>query len=429
MVIGERKLVLHLVRSCAVLGVVAAVGLDSVRNALAEDRVPKTNAARQVTGPVREAQQLAAGGEATLEFRLTPMVTYPGYPGGTYNTGGAYDQSNISGQTLHVTQGGFVSYWNVQFANWDPDPAEPVIRLEWFFVEVDDRTYSSGDGAPLTYANVPCAEHTQCEDYFGEAGSYCRHDDYCQPWWIHRFRSDAFEQRAPCDVTYYSGCNIAYCPWWPYFVAEAEDEECSGVADTQTTIYVGSIALYVPPDAYGTYTIDFLAAGAVDIDGALLPLAARLPGVLIVDSGACCRQVNPFSTVCEENVGSVDCACAGCTWHDQATCADAACAIELGACCDSGSEDPQVSTCSVATVGDCSCEKCTCTPQAACEHIICNPNFIAIPATSQWGLVVMTMLLLIAGKLYFYRRPVGAARAAGPSIPLIGTSRPSSRRR
>jgi len=38
---------------------------------------------------------------------------------------------------------------------------------------------------------------------------------------------------------------------------------------------------------------------------------------------------------------------------------------------------------------------------------VCDPNFITIPAVSQWGFAVLALLLLIVGKIGFaWRRGV-----------------------
>jgi hypothetical protein len=43
------------------------------------------------------------------------------------------------------------------------------------------------------------------------------------------------------------------------------------------------------------------------------------------------------------------------------------------------------------------------TRETDCIFVACEPSFSTIPAVSQWGLVVLTLLLLIGGKLWIAR--------------------------
>ena len=40
----------------------------------------------------------------------------------------------------------------------------------------------------------------------------------------------------------------------------------------------------------------------------------------------------------------------------------------------------------------------------SCEQLGCDANFTPIPTVSEWGLVIMTLLLLTGAKIYFGRR-------------------------
>ena len=65
-------------------------------------------------GPIEHLQELIVSGALAGELRLTPAATYPG---GTYNTGGYYDNGNIVGQRLTVVGGGR-TYWNMRLKGW-----------------------------------------------------------------------------------------------------------------------------------------------------------------------------------------------------------------------------------------------------------------------------------------------------------------------
>jgi hypothetical protein len=74
-----------------------------------------------------------------------------------------------------------------------------------------------------------------------------------------------------------------------------------------------------------------------------------------------------------------------------------------GACCD----EDTFGGCVVLPASQCTCAKCVFHQDMSCEEIECVHN--PIPTVSQWGLVVLTLLLLTGAKVYFGRRQVDAA--------------------
>jgi hypothetical protein len=111
--------------------------------------------------------------------------------------------------------------------------------------------------------------------------------------------------------------------------------------------------------------------------------------------GACC---NGLTGVCTDNVLQGNCIGEQQVWSKDASCSAVQCDAALGACCNTLTGD-----CSITTFGDCSDEGQEWTKGAACEDIVCEPPFI--PTVSAWGMIVMVLLLLVAGKVYFgYRR-------------------------
>ncbi len=117
--------------------------------------------------------------------------------------------------------------------------------------------------------------------------------------------------------------------------------------------------------------------------------------------GACC---DGLTGICTPNVLLVACNCSQCDWHKGASCAQISCAPAIGACCDRGTADPTQAFCYESTQDLCVCEMCVWTKNANCDQVFCDSNFRVIPTTSEWGLVVMTLLLLTLGKVYFGRR-------------------------
>jgi hypothetical protein len=122
--------------------------------------------------------------------------------------------------------------------------------------------------------------------------------------------------------------------------------------------------------------------------------------------GSCC---DAHTGTCMNNVLQGACTCPQCTWTKGASCNEVPCIPAQGACCDHGTEDSTVSMCTHTILADCNCEKCEWTKGATCEQVICDPNFVPIPTVSEWGLVILALLLLTGGKLYFGRREAPAA--------------------
>lgn len=117
-------------------------------------------------------------------------------------------------------------------------------------------------------------------------------------------------------------------------------------------------------------------------------------------TGACC---NTLAGSCSTTLLG---ACQGSqrTWTKGVSCAAAGCSAVQGACCnhDDGS-------CTSTTQAGCSCEKCEWTKLADCANVSCDPNFEPIPTVSEWGLAIMTLLLLTGAKIYFGRRQAASA--------------------
>ncbi len=120
--------------------------------------------------------------------------------------------------------------------------------------------------------------------------------------------------------------------------------------------------------------------------------------------GACC---NTLDGTCESPKLSADCSGAQRVWTKGGTCATVDCDATLGACCDHDT----FGGCTNTTNAGCPVgpdNKLEWTKGSSCAAITdCDHN--AIPTVSQWGLVVLTLLLLTGAKVYFGRRQASAA--------------------
>ncbi len=122
--------------------------------------------------------------------------------------------------------------------------------------------------------------------------------------------------------------------------------------------------------------------------------------------GACCNHEEPGG-VCTPNVPPSECTGGPLEFFLNETCeaveARGDCDGNTGACCD----QETFGGCTVVPASLCNCTKCVFHPETSCEEVECTHN--SIPTVSQWGLVVMTLLLLTGAKIFFGRRRAGLA--------------------
>lgn len=129
-------------------------------------------------------------------------------------------------------------------------------------------------------------------------------------------------------------------------------------------------------------------------------LCADIEPPCLETPGACC---NTLEGSCTDGVYFADCQGDQRTWSKGATCGDVTCEARVGACCD---RDP-FGGCQVTTQAGCDCDKCEWHKLLSCAEIDCTHN--SIPTVSEWGLVVLTLLMLTGAKLFFGRREEQAA--------------------
>jgi hypothetical protein len=122
-------------------------------------------------------------------------------------------------------------------------------------------------------------------------------------------------------------------------------------------------------------------------------------GPCLEDLGSCCNTL--AGTCSTTDIG--DCQGAQRVWRKGVLCADAGCSAVLGACCDGDT----FGSCESTTSAGCDCQKCVWSKLQTCAQVTCLHE--AIPTVSEWGLVVMTLLLLTGAKVYFGRRQTATA--------------------
>lgn len=114
--------------------------------------------------------------------------------------------------------------------------------------------------------------------------------------------------------------------------------------------------------------------------------------------GACCDAAPGLSGACVEDVTAEECAGEHQMFYPGGSCDTINCVEVTGACCDGATSD-----CTVTTQGNCNCALCVWSADVDCDQIICQPPVTPIPTTSEWGLVVMALLLATGMKLGFGR--------------------------
>ena len=121
--------------------------------------------------------------------------------------------------------------------------------------------------------------------------------------------------------------------------------------------------------------------------------------------GACCDTLHG---TCADNKTAAECAAIpngqGFFTLDRVCGPNLPCSADLGACCDKDT----FGGCTYITLAQCNAiPKGEWTKGQTCADIVCTHE--PIPTVSQWGLVVLTLLLLVGAKVYFGRRQSAAA--------------------
>ncbi|MBI3834212.1 MAG: hypothetical protein HY287_07785 [Planctomycetes bacterium] len=470
----------------------------------------------------RDSSSAIAGTGATLKFYFTPVPPTSGtaihYPNGWH----------ISGQTLYIppNHGGFLSLWHAQMEGWDPDQnGEPLLRsfqgkidangflgvnaacgndacnLGWPYTGITcQKTCTSGANA-----GFPCTTSAQCPGStcgdpcpaaLGERGMRCGDlsPNACDWAWQDTSRSDwVFANNPLADLTI--GCGfLCPSPTGPNFGGTVNPG--TEISDSGGRFYIGTLPLYIPACATGTYTMGFVAtltfAQDDDQPANNIPIADLVPGVLLIgvdcnhndreDScdiahGAADANGNGVPDECDPDCQhngvpdfldissgtSIDCQPDGipdecqrglpydCDGNNIPDVCDLARCNGDPACGDcNGNLRPDSCDIAAGFSVDCNqngipdeCDIVQCTGNPACAD--CNHNRVpdacdiaegtshdfsgngipdeceaGIPAVSQWGLVVLILLLACAAKIRFRARFASVALMA--LIACQGTS-------
>jgi len=406
-----------------------------------------------VTGDAEHLSNVVAGYGATLKFYFTPRPPLPGtHPSLPYPAGWT-----ITGQTLTVSNGGFTSAWITQIEGWDTTgPSDVLLRA--FQDKIDATGFMGANAVPpnpgcdLVYPATtafpcqktcvgganngnPCSSGAQCSG--GMPGGTCQ--DPCPTIMGEPGTKCGTTVAGVCDWGWENVCSIPdgtcnpphradwvlasipqmdqtpaasiISPTGPIFASTAS--LYNEIFDEGLRYYTGTLVLPVPPCCKGMYTMDHLlgAPGAHETfayDQAQplseIPVAAVIGGQLECQLGSCCTNfTSTSSATCTAGLAPPECdALGGSDLHIFRPNSDCTtpCTVEclIDADCDDGVFCNGEEIC---TAGSCGPGEPPCTSVEYCSEFVNECLPAPIPTVSQWGLVVLALLLAIRAKIGF----------------------------
>jgi hypothetical protein len=339
------------------------------------------------------------------QMYLTPVPAKVGsYPPGT----------TIVGNELTAFTGGFRAWFEFKLSHWDPN-GDNVPPLHLWQFQIDDSGYKGANAVPsnpgvdLTPPVIVCADNAACVTAFGEAWAKCEFFfGTCKPAYVDRLgtgRPDSWcadTGSGPCEVADSAKLSLACYSIYPSGV---------GRPDAGIEYYGATVVLDIPAGAKGKYTVNLDPDQTFLYDTTVpelieIPTLSETGFVVNILIGSCC---DGRTGACTDAV--VQGACAGdqLTWTEAMLCdeIDPPCAEHTGACCD---RDPFGGCTDDVTPAQCVCPTCEWSKGSVCTELECLVT--PIPSVGEWGLVVLTLLLLTAAKVAFGTRARGLANAS-----------------
>jgi len=390
-----------------------------------------------------------AGEPPTAKIMVNPVPAKVGPPYPPLIGGGA----NIVANELRLDAGGVRVWVEVQLKDWDPNgDGSPAVfafvaavdgsGLLDADINGDGSVDDDGDQMDIALAKVPCTSNAVCRTAFGEdfPESRCDHGT-CLPVYTDKagYRADGWCAGASCDGADAYRTVFGWIALSTYYDDFRPDDG---------TVRWGATAVYdVPPGARGKYTVQ------LNTDRTYLLALIEGPGIRVIEvpslsetgfvinilTGRCCFGFGTPSAGCVDSVTRAECgnepapvvftpevncppvgqhcadaccdlltgecedqvlevSCAGTQriLTRNVSCRDLECTPDTGACCDN---DPFMPCTDATVLSDCRCATCTWDKLQTCDEIECPAT--SIPTTSVWGLAVLTITLMIGGKIIF----------------------------
>ncbi len=136
-----------------------------------------------------------------------------------------------------------------------------------------------------------------------------------------------------------------------------------------------------------------MAGACVDSQAKCVGCEDCVNGACVDNQAKCFGCEDCVNGVCEDNQAK----CIGCEACVNGVCEPSS--LKCGKCetCHSSGE-------CIKDVPNCCASDEQCPPGKKCVDNVCVKNSDGIPTVSQWGIAVLTLLLLVGGKIYFGRR-------------------------
>jgi hypothetical protein len=346
------------------------------------------------TGAPAEAADGGASSGAVIRFLWLPPqgLTADPYPPGTIGVG--TPDLRLGG----VPPEGQPLWLGVFISNWGPQA-----DLNGWFARLDEAALSTGFGRLMP----ECQTNDECFNSLGP-GSLCGFppvpEFLCAP---------AFQQTDRADFESFgvNACSpvVLACGGW---ITEIEPPH----PDPGTERYGATVVLLafsslsdgphvIPFDEDDT----FMAGPGAEDD----MIVNTVPGALSIRRGSCCFDIGLASAGCASDVTPLKCEAINTgplppVFREDEPCpgqGGSDCPLALGACCNAQAGPlAEAGLCEDAVqYSDCQCPTCTWFQDQSCDGIfatgLCSADFAPIPTVSEWGLVVMVLLLLIGSKL------------------------------
>ncbi len=390
-----------------------------------------------------------AGEPPTARIMVNPVPAKVGPPYPPLADGGP----NIVGNELRLDAGGVRVWVEVQIADWDPNgdgsPAATgfQVTLDGFGLldaDIDGNgdVTDDGDQEDIVLTRVPCGSNSDCSAAFGESIAKCDFfgEHVCYAVYTDKagIRSDGWCASPPqCDT---GDQAIIRASSWTAFGHYAHD-----FRPDDGMLRWGATACYdVPPSAKGKYTVEldtddtFLA----DDTPSFISTESESGFVINVLTGACCFGLGTLLQGCVDGVTRAECGdqpspavftpeaqcapdgpdcgiylgaccdalCGTCqasiaevsckgthsVWTAQASCNNVECTADDGACCQGDPFEPCTDN---SALSQCQCPTCAWHKLQRCTDILCPRA--SIPVASEWGLIVLTLLLMVGAKVAF----------------------------
>jgi hypothetical protein len=361
----------------------------------------------------------AFGGGAQAYIRLQPVQPQTDPPS-SYAPG-----TNINGQEIILGSVPARVWFEIHVSGWAPD----VLKVAQVVISATDPEMDGGGyaGSRATCMNQPaigagdlrpalqpCQSNIDCRASLSGSACSLGEPSKCVSW--NGVTPPYFPAGNFCEPGFQNRCHPAWIgigingvgatdlSSLNYRIGFAVD--VGATAEDYEPTYVGTLVLDVPPNAKGTYTIDFdetqtFLQNDQPPGGPQVPLPQLQVARVTVPCGRCCHDLGDSIPQCVDHVSANECAeyGAGAVFQANAVCpeqGEPACPeCGLDEHCDDGQYCNGVEVCEANSCGP---GTPPCESYEECEETTesCSPR---IPAVSDWGLLILGFSLLILAKL------------------------------